>query len=116
MADKCLIFVYGMLKPDQTPPRSISHHWPDALRGELYDVGPYPALVKAGDETCDWVEGVVIEIDQDELPLIDDFEDTDSGEYVRVTRTTRNGFCCFVYQYARPLPTKAVPIKSWPVS
>lgn len=112
MADKCLLFTYGMLQPGASPPRTASNFWRDRLKGELYDLGAFPVAVKVG-AAADLIDGFVIELDRDELPDLDDFEDTDSGEFVRKTVTTEQGFEVYVYEYGLPVPTTAPKIKQW---
>ncbi len=112
MADKCLLFAYGKLQPGASPPRTASNFWRDQLRAELYDLGPYPAATRIG-TADDVIEGFVIEFDTDELTDLDDFEDTDSGEFVRRTATTEQGFEVYVYEYGRIVPAGSARIASW---
>lgn len=112
MADKCLLFAYGMLQPGASPPRSASNFWRDRIQADMYVLGPYPVAVRVGvaDATID---GYVVELDSDELPDLDQFEDTDSGEFVRKTVTTEQGFEVYVYEFGREVPAGLERIASW---
>ena len=113
--DPGLLFAYGTLGPAD-PEAAARDGWaPDAVRGRLYDLGPYPALVDAGDGPADWVEGHVRRVGRAELegPL-DAYEGVDEGLYRRVIVPTRAGRWAWVYVYARPLPPGAVgPLTRW---
>jgi gamma-glutamylcyclotransferase (GGCT)/AIG2-like uncharacterized protein YtfP len=112
MATKCLLFAYGQLQPGHNAPRSLSDAWPDRARGVLYDLGAYPGAVQL--DTADtWVEGHTLEIDADELPALDEFEDVDSGEYRRITVTTEAGHMAWAYEYGGEIPAGATPITRW---
>jgi gamma-glutamylcyclotransferase (GGCT)/AIG2-like uncharacterized protein YtfP len=113
MAAKCLVFAYGLLKPGHAPPRSLSHHWNDRIPGRLYDLGSYPAAVDVG-HSPHWIEGVTMEIDDDELAALDEFEDVESGEYRRVLVTTEQGFTAWVYEFAATLPPALPLLSRWP--
>lgn len=110
-----LLFVYGTLKP-RSPEDASRLGWaPDAVRGRLFDLGPYPALVDLGAPGADWVEGYVRPVAMDELagPL-DEYEGVAEGLYRRVEARTRAGREAWVYIPARPLPPGAVgPIARW---
>ena len=54
-----LLFAYGTLAPEPADVASLEGWVADAVRGRLYDLGPYPALVDHDDENADWVEGYV---------------------------------------------------------
>ena len=112
MARKCLIFVYGLLQTAHRPPRSVSAASPDALRGDLYDLGEHPAAVRLGlgEETF---EGELLEIDEDELPTLDEFEDTEGGEYVRKLVATESGALAWAYEYLREIPAGLARLKKW---
>ena len=109
---KCLLFAYDLLMPTHRPPQTMSHFWEDAINGLLYDLGPYPGAVNIG-RSNHWVQGFVLEVDQDELPLLDHFEDVDSGEYTRRTVTTRLGHLVWVYEYSKAIPAGKNPIPRW---
>ena len=112
MADKCLLFTYGMLMPSQSPPKSMSDAWPDRVTGELYDLGAFPAAIAIGNAS-DWFEGFVVEIDAEELPDLDHFEDVDSGEFRRITVTTEKGRHCWAYEYRQKIPPDLEKIVKW---
>ena len=112
--NSCLLFAYGQLQPGIRPPRTMRRAWPDRVRGELFDLGRYPAAVRIG-ATAGSFCGHVIEIDASELAELDAFEGVDEGLYLRVTTTTEAGCPVWIYEYARPLPAVARgPIERWP--
>ncbi|MBV8268175.1 MAG: gamma-glutamylcyclotransferase [Planctomycetaceae bacterium] len=110
-----LLFAYGTLMPDG-PAAVASDRWvADAVRGRLFDLGPYPALVDCEDPGAEWVEGFVRATTADELSeRLDPYEGIDEGQYRRVAATTRAGRRVWVYVYARPLPRHSRgPLTRW---
>jgi gamma-glutamylcyclotransferase (GGCT)/AIG2-like uncharacterized protein YtfP len=109
------LFAYGTLGPRGRLGRDAAGWRPDAVRGRLYDLGPYPALVDLDDPAADWVEGHVRPADRAELERrLDPYEGVGEGLYRRVAATTREGRRAWVYTYARPLPASARgPIRRW---
>ena len=110
-----LLFAYGTLIPRE-PARRDAEGWiGDAVRGHLYDLGPYPGLIDLDDPAARWVEGFVRLVDEEELTArLDPFEAVDEGLYRREATTTRSGRRAWVYVYARPLPSEAQgPIERW---
>ena len=109
-----LLFAYGTLMPAD-PVAAAQQGWrPDAVRGRLYDLGPYPALIDLDDPTAGWVLGFVGPVEPSELERHDRWEDVDSGLYRRVETTTRNNDRAWVYVYARPLPANVRgPLACW---
>src|SRR5271168_2874111 len=97
------------------PEKAARRGWrPDAVRGRLYDLGPYPALIDLDDPTADWVEGFAGPVEPAELERHDRWEDVESGLYRRALTTTRNNEVAWVYTYARPLPADARgPLTRW---
>lgn len=87
-----ILFVYGTLR--QGGSNDIARLLPSAtriaaarMRGRLFDLGPYPALV--ADASAAWVEGEIYDIPQHGWSVLDALEDvagaTDpQGEYFRV--------------------------------
>jgi gamma-glutamylcyclotransferase (GGCT)/AIG2-like uncharacterized protein YtfP len=109
------LFAYGTLAPN-SPEEAARGGWePDQVRGRLFDLGPYPALVDCDDPTADWVEGYVREVGRYELAgSLDYYEGVAQGLYRRVETTTRGGRRVWVYVYARPLPPEARgPLTRW---
>ena len=52
-----MLFTYGTLVP-RDPESAAGEGWqPDAVRGRLYDLGLFPALVELDDAEAGWVEG-----------------------------------------------------------
>jgi gamma-glutamylcyclotransferase (GGCT)/AIG2-like uncharacterized protein YtfP len=110
------LFAYGTLGPRGGAAAEAAGGWhADAVRGRLYDLGPYPALIDPDDPAAGWVEGHVRPVDRDELERhLDPYEGVDKGLYRRVVATTRDGRRAWVYAYARPLPASARgPFRSW---
>lgn len=112
MKRKCLLFAYGLLQPGYSPPRSMSQSWPDRIRGQMYDLGAYPAAVQITHAST-WIEGHTVEIDVDELPMLDEFEDVGGGEFSRRLVETEQGHTAWVYEYQRPVPAVLAPITKW---
>jgi gamma-glutamylcyclotransferase (GGCT)/AIG2-like uncharacterized protein YtfP len=110
-----LLFAYGTLMPDD-PGTAAREGWvADGVRGRLFDLGPYPALIDCDDPTAGWVEGYVRSADPGELNgRLDAYEGVDEGLYRRVVTTTRAGRQVWVYVYARPIPASAPgPLTRW---
>ena len=110
-----LLFVYGTLAPE-TPEVARQEGWAsDAVRGRLYDLGPYPALIDTDDAAAGWVEGYVRSVTSEQLSgSLDSYEGVDEGLYRRIKTTTRAGRQVWVYIYARPLPSSAIgPLPRW---
>ena len=110
-----LLFAYGTLVPAEPGRRSAEGWEPDAVRGRLYDLGPYPGLVDLDDPVAPLVEGFVRPVDEAELvDRLDPYEGVDEGLYRREATTTRAGRHVWIYVYARPLPAVAVgPLDRW---
>jgi len=110
-----LLFAYGTLGPDRRGSASGGRWEADMLRGRLYDLGPYPALVDADDPEAGWVHGHVRAVEPAEFPGgLDAYEGVARGLYRRSRATTRGGRLVWVYLYARPLPSNAHgPIDRW---
>jgi gamma-glutamylcyclotransferase (GGCT)/AIG2-like uncharacterized protein YtfP len=110
-----LLFVYGTLAPRDGKAAGPLGFEPDAVRGRLYDLGPYPALVDLGDPTSGWVEGFVRPVSERWLQnVLDRYEGVDENLYRRVFAVTRKGRNVWVYEYARPVPATAVgPLSRW---
>src|SRR5262249_52965827 len=61
------LFAYGTLMPADASAAEREGWQPDAVRGRLFDLGPYPALVDIDDPGAGWVEGFVRPVDLREL-------------------------------------------------
>jgi gamma-glutamylcyclotransferase (GGCT)/AIG2-like uncharacterized protein YtfP len=110
-----LFFAYGTLAP-LDPKSAAAEGWePDAVRGRLYDLGPYPALVDHEDEAAGWVEGYVRTVTWEQLTgTLDAYEGVDEGPYRRVSTISRAGREVWLYVYAHVLPATAIgPIDRW---
>lgn len=112
-SDPELLFAYGTLGPAHD--RALRPWLPDAVRGRLFDLGPYPALVACHEATPAWVEGWVRPVDAAELAeKLDPYEGVAEGLFERIATTTRAGRWVWVYVYARPLPQWAKgPFTRW---
>jgi gamma-glutamylcyclotransferase (GGCT)/AIG2-like uncharacterized protein YtfP len=109
------LFAYGTLMPSG-PDAAEREGWrPDAVRGRLFDLGPYPALIDLDDPEAGWVEGFVRPVDLVELETrLDPWEEVDRGLYRRTRTVTRASCCVWVYVYDRPLPPHARgPLDRW---
>lgn len=103
-----LLFAYGTLAPPTAEDAARGGWLRDEVRGRLFDLGPYPALVDLGDPTSGWVKGYVRHAGPDELRgRLDAYEGVSEGLYRRAATTTRAGRGAWVYVYARPLPEGA---------
>jgi gamma-glutamylcyclotransferase (GGCT)/AIG2-like uncharacterized protein YtfP len=110
-----LLFAYGTLAPAGTD-LAVRDGWvADRVRGRLYDLGPYPALIDCGAADAPWVEGFVRAVTAAELGgRLDPYEGVDEGLYRRVPATTEAGRLVWVYVYAQPLPPGARgPLPRW---
>jgi indolepyruvate decarboxylase len=110
-----LLFAYGTLMPVDRLSAEQEGWSADAVRGRLYDLGPFPALVDLDDPGAEWVEGFVRAVDRAELEgPFDAWEQVDQGLYHRVETLTRNDRRVWVYVYAQPVPADAVgPLVRW---
>lgn len=110
-----LLFAYGTLAPDGPEGAALGGWTADAVRGLLFDLGPYPALIDLDRPGAGWVEGYVRAVTSSELTeRLDPYEGIDEGLYRRRATTTRGGRRAWVYVYARPLPAGAVgPLARW---
>jgi gamma-glutamylcyclotransferase (GGCT)/AIG2-like uncharacterized protein YtfP len=110
-----LLFAYGTLAPEDASAARAEGWLEDAVRGRLYDLGPYPALVDHEEPSFGWVEGYVRGVSWEQLSgSLDSYEGVREGLYRRVETVTRAGRKVWVYVYARPLPPSAIgPIARW---
>ncbi len=109
------LFAYGTLGPAGSR-NELGCVWiEDAVRGRLFDLGPYPALVDPDDPEAGWVEGHRRSVTSRELEgWLDSYEGVDEGLYRRVALRTRTGHSAWAYVYARPLPQWARgPLSRW---
>lgn len=109
------LFAYGTLGPADDRAAARDGWRADAVRGDLFDLGPYPALVRPGDPAADWVEGHVRPVTTAELLTdLDPYEGVDDGLFARVATTTRDGRSAWVYTYSAPIPAGATgPLRRW---
>ena len=110
-----MLFAYGTLAP-RGPEAEAREGWSaDSVRGRLFDLGPYPALVDLDDPGAGRVEGFVRPVEGSELrDRLDPYEGGDEGLYRRSSALTGAGRVAWVYVYARPLPRGARgPLVRW---
>jgi gamma-glutamylcyclotransferase (GGCT)/AIG2-like uncharacterized protein YtfP len=108
------LFAYGLLQPGLQPPKSVRRCWKDWVRGRLYDLGPFPGAM-VFDSAEESFEGWVLDIDEAELPVLDEFEDvTGERRYRRVRTRTLGGVDVWIYDYIGPVPANARPLARWP--
>jgi gamma-glutamylcyclotransferase (GGCT)/AIG2-like uncharacterized protein YtfP len=108
------LFAYGTLMPADVATIAREDWTADAVRGRLYDLGPYPGLTELDASGAGWVEGYVRAVEPIELQAFDQWEDVDLGTYRRVETVTRSGVRAWVYVYARQLPPEARgPLVRW---
>lgn len=101
-----LLFAYGTLGPID-PRNAARDGWAaDAVRGRLFDLGPYPGLIDLDHVDARWVEGFVRPVTERELiERLDPYEGLHEGLYQRRAAISRGGRRVWVYVYARPIPT-----------
>ncbi len=108
------LFTYGTLGPGW--PAGRGHVWAvDAVRGRLYDLGPYPGLCDLDAPGADWVLGHVRPVTGAELAgVLDPYEGVDEGLFARVRTVTRSGRPVWVYVYGPARPEWARgPLPFW---
>ncbi len=103
-----LLFAYGTLGPVDHD-AAVRDGWSrDAVRGRLFDLGPYPALVDLEQPGTGWIEGYTRTVSNDELiQKLDPYEGVGEGIYRRESARARSGRPVWVYVYARPIPARA---------
>ncbi|WP_169979715.1 gamma-glutamylcyclotransferase family protein [Tautonia rosea] len=109
------LFAYGTLGPSDVR-EAVREGWQDdAVRGRLYDLGPYPALIDWEDSTAGWVEGHVRSVEPIELiEVFDPYEGVGDGQFRRVTLRTLRGREAWVYVFPHPVPAWALgPLTRW---
>lgn len=110
-----LIFVYGTLGPADAV-EAVAGDWrADQVRGELYDVGPYPILVRWDDPAAGWVDGHCRAVHPDVIErVLDPYEGVDEGLFRRVAVTTRAGRRAWLYAWPADVPAGARgPLSRW---
>jgi gamma-glutamylcyclotransferase (GGCT)/AIG2-like uncharacterized protein YtfP len=114
-AEPGLLFAYGTLVPRSAEELAQGGWLKDRVRGRLFDLGPYPGLLDAGNPSAGWVEGHVRPVSARELrDHLDPYEGVDEGLYSRVAVETESGRRVWLYQYAQPLPPAARgPLARW---
>lgn len=107
------VFVYGTLLPNEANHsvimKYIRRRMRGIVKGYLYNVGAYPALVLS-DEGMD-IEGEWLTLDEDALPVLDELEDyygpDQVNEYERVwirdAYSKEEGWV-YVYPHSRGYP------------
>ena len=102
------LFTYGTLSPESPECDAEGGRVPDEVRGRLYHLGPYPALVDVDDPSAGWIIGYVREVQTEELegPL-DSYEAVTEGLFRRRIVNTKAGRQARVYVDAGEIPNAA---------
>lgn len=110
-----LLFAYGTLGPEDEEAERAGGWRRDAVRGRLFDLGPYPVLVDLDEGDAGWVEGHVRLVSTEELERdLDPYEGVGDGAYGRRVVETREGRRVWVYIYLREVPSWARgPLPRW---
>lgn len=102
------LFAYGTLAPKDSHEAGRDGWSADAVRGRLFDLGPYPALVDLDHEDARWIDGYTRRVTERELrERLDPYEGVSDRLYHRNITTTRSGMRVWVYVYARSIPEGA---------
>lgn len=101
------LFAYGTLASDS--PGALlddcERVGTGVVRGTLYDLGGYPALLLSGDDP---VSGVIWRCPFDRLGALDRYEGTDEGLFRRAAVEV-GGHACWVYVAGPKLGARLVP-------
>lgn len=113
--EPCWLFTYGTLGPRALGADFAGPWEADALRGRLFDLGPYPALIDLDDPSAEWVEGDARPVSTTELiESLDLYEGVADGHFRRERTQCRSGRVVWVYVFNRPLPpTARGPLVRW---
>ena len=114
------VFVYGTLRSAAAGAggrgllRGGERVGEGVVRGTLYDLGDYPALLLGGGDT---VRGEIWRFPTDRLPLLDRYEATEAGLFRRIAVEVA-GIPCWVYVAGprlgpRLTPEARVPGTEW---
>ncbi|MFO7894709.1 MAG: gamma-glutamylcyclotransferase family protein [Longimicrobiales bacterium] len=107
MRDTFYLFAYGTLKSD-SPGRLLDgceRVDTGVVRGTLYDVGDYPALLLSGGDP---VHGVIWRCPTDRLSELDRYEGTAEGLFRRIGVQV-DDYACWVYVAGPALGPRLVP-------
>ena len=109
------LFVYGTLLPLAQEAANSKIWVADAVRGRLFDLGPFPGLVDLDDPAASWVEGFRRRVNEELLNgSLDQYEGVSEGLFRRVRTFTRGGERVWIYIYNRPLGQgERGPLESW---
>lgn len=99
------LFVYGTLRPNKPAD--------DSVRGDMYDLGAFPAVVSVGDSD-NLVQGNVVIVNDEQLKALDVYEGVAVGLYRRIRTTTTNGDEVWIYEYGGVLPEGLPLLQEWP--
>ncbi len=93
---KARLFVYGTLRPDENPPKTMISYIPDAVMG--HEARGKDGYLDAtfSNKGNDLIVGYTLTIDDSELPELDKFE---GKEYKRVEVFTSKGIKAFAYEF-----------------
>ena len=119
---RCL-FVYGTLRRRCGHPMAkflserASCRGEAKARGQLFDLGPYPAAIRSAE--ADWVFGDLYEIDEATLAALDAYENEESPqpsyfgrEISEIVLPDGMQVSAWIYWFHGPLPATALRIPS----
>lgn len=110
MTEPCFhLFTYGTLRPGSAPARELlagcDRVSTATVRGTLYDLGEYPALLLTGE---DEVEGEIWRCPTGVLPRLDAYEGVRTGLFRRAG-VRASGIGCWVYVAGPRLGPRLLP-------
>lgn len=110
-----LLFAYGTLAPGVSAAAETFGWKKDAIRGLLFDLGPFPAILDLHEPTRGWVDGFVRITTLNELAGdLDTYEGVEEGLFARQRVRTRSGRDVWVYAFATARPEYARgPFEHW---
>lgn len=108
---KTLLFAYGRLKHNYSPPATMWHHVADEVRGEMFlrQRADDPAMISIGSAFAPWVRGEVITIDTSELSELDRQE---TG-YNRIRATTKGRREVWIFEWNGSVPSRRDNLTVW---
>lgn len=96
-----LLFVYGQLKPEYSPPKSMMLKIPDSVSGDLYQRGTGAsadaAAINLG-KSKRKIKGYLLAIKEEELNKLDKLE---APEYKKRQVRLNSGVKAWVYEYLK---------------
>ncbi len=105
MRDTFHLFAYGTLRDGGPVLEGCERVGTGEVRGTLYDLGDYPALLLSGE---DRVSGVIWRCPVDRLPELDRYEGVEDGLFRRAGVEVGD-YACWVYLAGPRLGARLVP-------